>query len=1063
MTAIANLPGLLVNSVPANDDGFSPPVRLPFPINFYGKILNAVWCNTNGNFTFGTMNDAGQVLTGAGLATYTPYGIQTSPIPLISVYWADFDTRSPSPRLVTYGADTFLGRPCFGADWIGLGYYGRSGPHMDKQNSCQCLLVDRSDVGAAGDFDIVMNFGAIQWETGDASGGVDGLHGVSAAVGYSAGTPLVAGTFLEFPGSRVPGSFLDSSRLTGLRWNSGGAGVPGRYVFPVRSGIPAPPPLPPPSDSPFNPPPLTFPTGDLSGVVTSGGANLAGADVLLPFGQEAMSAASTGAYEIDRVPIGLYSVQVAKCGYYPARPLATIAANLLTTLNVNLTSLSPADAANGFLCGWVFDPVAGTPLPNVTVQAGSASAVTDAGGGFCLTVAPGQASVTLTDEAGFSTSAGPFTVGAGCATSAGPIGLPPPPDILSRSEIFGYVEDAMTQGPLPGAKVGLVEYPLFQAASGGDGYYDLPLVPGGQTLTVAAALTGYRTRRAQVIAPATVPIRVDLGLVPLSVAVGSMDGFVTDSVTGLAVAGATVRVPGVTQAVSDSDGYYRLADVPTGSLPVQAIADGYGAAQVVATVTDGATLRQNFALTAGAGCALYGQVRDAVTGAGIAGAALSAGTAPGPVLTGTSAARGAYLLSPIAVPPTPQTVQAQATGFYPLALAAVPVAAGANVELNLGLVNVHTPVGSLHGYVLDARHSSVRLAGAAVSIGPYLQAIASSPYGEYLVPYLPSGLAFAGTASDAGYFPLHVAGVETQTGQTLEMDWPLTGYSDAANLATLQVTVLEAGSLRPLPGMTVDSGAFGAARPVTDSNGMATLTLPFGAYTVAASGPGYRVGTGTILLNQSGATMLRMLLAGFPDGYVGGQVYGHVTAALLPPGQAVPNCLVSAVSPSMENDVLGDANGFYVLDNVPTIGSPAYALTFDQADYVPRTIGNVHALPKAAVRVDCALALWDGRLPAGWRVAYAMGQVLSRPPAFHVLTLPETPANVALRRRDTLALVSPQNTTQLARYRRFRYDCQGAAANASPYRRVALALAPGAACHFPEAMAIEAAPPKPAK
>jgi hypothetical protein len=91
-------------------------------------------------------------------------------------------------------------------------------------------LVDRSDQGA-GDFDIIFNFDQIEWETGDASGGTDGLGGSSARAGYSNGTT----TSLELPGSAVNGALLDTSP-TGLVHNSRSSVVNGRYVFEVRGG-----------------------------------------------------------------------------------------------------------------------------------------------------------------------------------------------------------------------------------------------------------------------------------------------------------------------------------------------------------------------------------------------------------------------------------------------------------------------------------------------------------------------------------------------------------------------------------------------------------------------------------------------------------------------------------------------------------------------------------------------------------------------------------------------------------------------------------------------------------
>ncbi len=91
-----------------------------------------------------------------------------------------------------------------------------------------------SDI-ASGDFDLFFNYDQIQWETGSASGGVDGLGGISAAVGFNAGNGNAPGTFFELPGSLIAGSFIDggpNSLVTGTN-----NGVPGQLALIARNGV----------------------------------------------------------------------------------------------------------------------------------------------------------------------------------------------------------------------------------------------------------------------------------------------------------------------------------------------------------------------------------------------------------------------------------------------------------------------------------------------------------------------------------------------------------------------------------------------------------------------------------------------------------------------------------------------------------------------------------------------------------------------------------------------------------------------------------------------------------
>jgi hypothetical protein len=113
-------------------------------------------------------------------------------------------------------------------DWPYVGYYYK---HDDKQNDFQLMIVSRSDV-KSGAFEMIFNYDQVQWETGDANGGSDGLGGNTASAGYSNGDGLSAHSF-EFSGSQNPGSFLDSNGSGGLINGDLGSSVLGRYVFDV--------------------------------------------------------------------------------------------------------------------------------------------------------------------------------------------------------------------------------------------------------------------------------------------------------------------------------------------------------------------------------------------------------------------------------------------------------------------------------------------------------------------------------------------------------------------------------------------------------------------------------------------------------------------------------------------------------------------------------------------------------------------------------------------------------------------------------------------------------------
>ncbi len=214
--AIRQNPGFTANTLPPNDDDSTEAVPIGFTINFFGLVQSTLFVNNNGNVTFS-----------GPLAEFTPFPIQTTATQIIAPFFADVDTRNLASGVVQYGSDTVGGRAAFGVNWFNVGYYGS---RADRLNTFQLVLIDRSDTGA-GNFDFEFNYSSIQWETGDASGGVGGLGGSSARAGYSNGST----NSFELQGSAVNGAFLNGGP-NALISQSIGTTVIGRDLFQVRNG-----------------------------------------------------------------------------------------------------------------------------------------------------------------------------------------------------------------------------------------------------------------------------------------------------------------------------------------------------------------------------------------------------------------------------------------------------------------------------------------------------------------------------------------------------------------------------------------------------------------------------------------------------------------------------------------------------------------------------------------------------------------------------------------------------------------------------------------------------------
>ena len=204
-------------TLPRNDDGAYGAFDLGFTANYFGTSYTQTYISNNGYLTFNSPQ-----------GTFTPFGLGASYLgqPIIAPFFADVDTRPAAGGTVTYGTGMYNGGASFGVTWTTVGYFA---DHTDLLNTFQVILTNRG----SGNFDIYFNYDQIQWETGDASSGRNGLGGASAAAGYSKGTG-VSGTYGELTGSLVNGAFLDGGP-NALISNSND-GVTGQYLFRVTNG-----------------------------------------------------------------------------------------------------------------------------------------------------------------------------------------------------------------------------------------------------------------------------------------------------------------------------------------------------------------------------------------------------------------------------------------------------------------------------------------------------------------------------------------------------------------------------------------------------------------------------------------------------------------------------------------------------------------------------------------------------------------------------------------------------------------------------------------------------------
>ena len=208
-----------------NDDAVFGPYNLGFSLTYFGQSYSTFWISNNGNIQFCTTPNCAE-------GDFTPTATLDAQTlnPMIAPYWADIDTRPLNGGNVYLRTDPNQ----IVVTWDQVGYFAN---HTDKLASLQLVVrgpdfVVPSDEGRIGFF-----YKAVQWETGDASGGSGGFGGTPASAGFGDGSSTVVPGEVSIPGSRQNGI---SSVVTNQHyWFQLGEG-----------GVPQPPPLPPSSEIP---------------------------------------------------------------------------------------------------------------------------------------------------------------------------------------------------------------------------------------------------------------------------------------------------------------------------------------------------------------------------------------------------------------------------------------------------------------------------------------------------------------------------------------------------------------------------------------------------------------------------------------------------------------------------------------------------------------------------------------------------------------------------------------------------------------------------------------------
>ena len=148
------------------DDGSAPIINLPFTFCFFGDNYNAVYMNNNGNISFLSPN-----------SSFNAYAFPSNINRVIAAFWADFDFGSCGTMHSNVSPTSAV------FTWKDVGYYNEQ---CDKKNTLQIVITNGSDP-LVDNGNVAIHYGDMNWTSGDASQGVNGLQGFPGSCGANRG------------------------------------------------------------------------------------------------------------------------------------------------------------------------------------------------------------------------------------------------------------------------------------------------------------------------------------------------------------------------------------------------------------------------------------------------------------------------------------------------------------------------------------------------------------------------------------------------------------------------------------------------------------------------------------------------------------------------------------------------------------------------------------------------------------------------------------------------------------------------------------------------------------
>ncbi len=335
----------------------------------------------------------------------------------------------------------------------------------------------------------------------------------------------------------------------------------------------------------------------IAGVVfdKSSGKTLGNVTVFIKEKNISVITGDDGAYKFENIEPGSYTLIFQAKGYAPSTQVVDVKPGQPAIKNVELV---PAKAV--YITGVVYDKETNRPIGNarVLVKELNVEVRTDDDGSYKIeNIVPGAYTLIFTAPGYQSYSASIAVedkpvVKDGYLTKAEEVEVQKVE--VKLGSIAGIVYDKTTNAPISGVQITLKEKGKVLTTDQ-SGAFRFDSLPEG-TYTVSFTAEGYLPYSEIVTISGGQPYTMKVMLAPVpKKKTASLTGKVSDAESGKGIAGAVVKLEGVSSVQTDPNGIYKMENIPVGAYTITVSAPDYKSYTEVIKLTEGANVK-NFAL-----------------------------------------------------------------------------------------------------------------------------------------------------------------------------------------------------------------------------------------------------------------------------------------------------------------------------------------------------------------------------------------------------------------------------------------------------------------------------------